>query len=334
MQRGSALGNGVNGNVSALAINDSGCLYVTGLFDTAGGVKANHVASWNGKGWSALGDGIGGTSLAIDDSGRAVSWSMEEVFRWNGNTWDTVGEVGGNSDIFTVAINKSSGIYMGGLLNPGPDHFYCVGMAKSRFSLDVLGSGNWTAMTNPATVSTIAFDNSGNLYAGGYFFSACGVPASCIARWDGNSWSALGSGVLFSGSAFFQTQVSALVVDNSGKLYVSGRFQSAGGKPAAGLAMCNINGTSVRAPHSAGTGQAVRPFFRGGKIHFSLSLSSAVAFRILDISGREKLRGSTMVLAAGSHSVGIASRNLCSGVCFLDFHAGDISYQVKFNVMK
>ena len=33
-----------------------------------------------------------------------------------------------------------------------------------------------------------------NLYAGGYFTKAGGVPANYIAKWDGSAWSALGSG--------------------------------------------------------------------------------------------------------------------------------------------
>ena len=34
-----------------------------------------------------------------------------------------------------------------------------------------------------------------NLYAGGEFTTAGGVSANRIAKWDGNSWTALGSGM-------------------------------------------------------------------------------------------------------------------------------------------
>lgn len=36
---------------------------------------------------------------------------------------------------------------------------------------------------------------SGDIVAGGDFTTAGGVPASRIARWDGASWSALGTGM-------------------------------------------------------------------------------------------------------------------------------------------
>ena len=44
-------------------------------------------------------------------------------------------------------------------------------------------------------VNALAFDASGNLYAGGDFTTAGGVSANSIAKWDGSSWSALGSGM-------------------------------------------------------------------------------------------------------------------------------------------
>ena len=34
-----------------------------------------------------------------------------------------------------------------------------------------------------------------NLYAGGDFTTAGGVPANHIAKWNGSAWSALGSGI-------------------------------------------------------------------------------------------------------------------------------------------
>ena len=71
------------------------------------------------------------------------------------------------------------------------------------------------------SVSALALDGSGNLYAGGGFTTAGGTPASYIARWDGSAWSALGSGM--------NNGVNALAVDGSGNLYAGGGFTTAGG---------------------------------------------------------------------------------------------------------
>ena len=73
-------------------------------------------------------------------------------------------------------------------------------------------------------VFTLAFDLSGNLYAGGVFTTAGGVPANYVAKWDGNIWSALGSGT--------NSIVRALQFDLSGNLYACGEFTTAGGVPA------------------------------------------------------------------------------------------------------
>ncbi len=65
------------------------------------------------------------------------------------------------------------------------------------------------------------------LYVGGYFTGAGESDASMIARWDGQRWTALGSGV--------DSVVDALAVFD-GALYVGGAFTSTGGEPAAYIA--------------------------------------------------------------------------------------------------
>ncbi len=82
-----------------------------------------------------------------------------------------------------------------------------------------------------AGISVLAVfdDRSGGgpaLYAGGSFTSAGGVTANHIAKWDGFSWSALGSGV--------DDEVEALAVFDDGSgggpaLYAGGAFTTAGG---------------------------------------------------------------------------------------------------------
>ncbi len=110
--------------------------------------------------------------------------------------------------IVLESVNTCTGIYgwQQGIGDPG------MGESgyRSIFGMAVFDDGNGPA-----------------LYAGGQFASAGGVAASNIARWDGEQWSPLGSGV--NGS------VSCLAVfdDGSGPaLYVGGSFTMAGGVPA------------------------------------------------------------------------------------------------------
>jgi hypothetical protein len=70
-------------------------------------------------------------------------------------------------------------------------------------------------------VNTLAFDSSGNLYAGGSFTSAGGVSAQNIAMWDGTSWNAMGSGL--------NGTVRTMAFGQDGNLYVGGEFTESDG---------------------------------------------------------------------------------------------------------
>jgi hypothetical protein len=86
-----------------------------------------------------------------------------------------------------------------------------------------LGSGMGTNNT-----AVLALTVSGtNLYAGGGFTTAGGVPANAIAKWDGRAWSALGPGM--------NSNVSALAASGA-NLYAGGWFVTAGGVSATTIA--------------------------------------------------------------------------------------------------
>ena len=66
------------------------------------------------------------------------------------------------------------------------------------------------------------------MYVGGDFSLAGASAASCIAQWNGSSWSALGSGISGVSPDGFGPYVSALAVSGS-TLYAGGLFSTAGG---------------------------------------------------------------------------------------------------------
>ena len=75
-----------------------------------------------------------------------------------------------------------------------------------------------------------------NLYVGGVFTKAGGIAATNIAKWNGSSWIALGTGVSY--ELFDYSGVYALGVSGS-NLYVGGGFTRAGGIAAANIAKWN-----------------------------------------------------------------------------------------------
>ena len=87
-------------------------------------------------------------------------------------------------------------------------------------------------------VSSFLVDGS-NLYAGGQFTMAGVVPANHIAKWDGTNWSSLGTGTS-NGTNYYIGGTG--LVRLAGKLYVGGRFTTAGGNAANFIA--NWDGTN------------------------------------------------------------------------------------------
>jgi hypothetical protein len=189
------VGSGLESYGLDLEVDVSNNVYVGGIFGTAGGIAVNRVAMWNGTAWVALGSAsIKGVRYSIDPVGTRVN---------------------------AMVFDNSNNLIVGGLFDQVGNFVEANRIARwNGVTWDNLSPGN-IGITN-GLVSALVYDNSNNLYVGGSFTSAGGISANRIARWNGSSWSALGSGIgIFS--------VYALAVDNQNNLFVGGDFTTAGG---------------------------------------------------------------------------------------------------------
>ncbi len=234
----SALGSGMNSQVLALAVAGTN-LYAGGSFKTAGGNAALHIARWDGSNWSALGSGVAGAGQTVDSlaaSGTnlyvggsfttAGGIAATNIAEWNGSSWSALGPglaggfAGTSLGVYALAV-LGTDLYAGG-------NFTTAG-ATVLTNIAKWDGSSWTpvgsgAGMGPTFPSVIALAVSGtNLYAGGVFTMADGSPANYIAKWDGSSWKALGSGL--------NSTVYSLAVSGS-DLYVGGNFTTAGGSAA------------------------------------------------------------------------------------------------------
>jgi trimeric autotransporter adhesin len=130
---------------------------------------------------------------------------------------------------------------------------------------------NWDTSftTNGANdqINAIVSDGLGNIYIGGEFTSVQGVPASRIAKWNGSSWSALGTGVF--------GDVNAIAV-NGTDVYVGGSFASAGGVTARNAAKWNGTAWSgFGAPLGGGTHEVEAVAIYNGEVWFGGSFNTA-----------------------------------------------------------
>jgi hypothetical protein len=249
----SALGSGMGGTqhpfVYALTVfNDGGgpALYAGGGFTTAGGASANYIAKWNGSNWSALGSGTDESVVALmvfDDGGGPALYAgghfttaggagANHIAKWDGSSWSALGS-GTDGEfpyVYALTVFDDGGgpaLYAGG-------YFTSAGGVGANHIAKWDGS-NWSALGSgtggefPHVYALMVFDDGGGpaLYAGGYFTSAGGVGANHIAKWDGSSWSALGSGT--GGGVPYVHALSAFDGGSGPALYVGGQFTIAGG---------------------------------------------------------------------------------------------------------
>lgn len=185
-------------------------LYAAGVFGSAGGVPANKIAKWDGTTWSTLGGGLGQTifdtawAIAVFDDGTGPALYVGGVFQ-------TVGGVTVNN---IARWDGTAWLPVGGGVTS-------TGFIVPRIHvLEVFDDG-----TGPA------------LYAGGQFESAGGVTVNNIAKWDGSTWSALGSGMTLPNTSIPGVHALKVFDDGSGSaLYAGGSFPTAGGVPASAIA--------------------------------------------------------------------------------------------------
>ena len=214
-----------------------------------------HLAPLNaprdGNVWSALGSGLsnGGEvlALAVNTDGALYaggnfyylvypSFLVNDIAKWDGSSWSKVGH-GLDSGVAAIAVDASGNVYAGGFFTRACGNDNCdTGNTTVNYiakwngsSWSSLGSG-MSGGTGGTGVWALAVDASQNLYVGGGFTTAGGVPANYIAKWDGSSWSALGTGM--------NDRVYALAVDG-GNLYAGGNFTTAGGVSANRVAKWN-----------------------------------------------------------------------------------------------
>ena len=171
--------------------------------------------------------------------GFATNGIVTELGSWDGVQWDTLGA---GIKLYDIPSVNSMIVYNGKLIVGG---FYtAVGNITPTNSIGAWNGSKWSAIGSgvrangyPGTVNAMAVYN-GELYVGGSFDSAGGIPVNNIAKWNGTSWSDVGGGInkLITASAGYS--ISAMAIYN-GALYVGGFFDSAGGKVAHNIAEWN-----------------------------------------------------------------------------------------------
>ncbi len=255
-------GNGVSDRVMAMAVMD-GDLYVGGEFQSVNfgpnSLTASFVARWDGSQWSALetatGEGVDGLvwALAADGSRLYVGGSFQSVnvgepeqvnaiAYWENNAWSgLVGNGGvGTGGVRAIAVLDGD-VYVGGTFTA-----VNIGNEVTAHRVARWDGQDWYAL---ADASGQGVDNmvqsmtvlDGSVYLGGTFETfgdVIPVVSNRIARWDGNTWHTLGSGIAGPGI----TRGRALTSLGERFVFVGGSFTTAGGQNSRSFAVYRARG--------------------------------------------------------------------------------------------
>jgi hypothetical protein len=210
---------------------------------------ADYIAKWDGTNWSALGsNGSGGGSLTSQVLGITVSGSnvyvggifgnvnnngtvlgaADYIAKWDGTNWSALGSNGagdGSLNYYLSAIAVSgSNVYIGGLFTNVNNNGTSTGLTY----LALFNGTDWGPVDTSlqgavqSHVTTVAA-NGTNVYVGGSFTNAAGIPeADYIAKWDGTNWSALSSNGSGDG-ALSNAYVTDIAISGT-DVYVGGTF--------------------------------------------------------------------------------------------------------------
>ena len=273
----SSVGGGVNDYVSVLYAKGNQ-LYVGGSFTETGGASAHGIARWDGAQWYPLGEGVSGGVYAMAFEGqdlyvggrfaKAGGKNAANIAKWSGGRWNALG-TGTDEAVYALSFFNSD-LYAGG-------RFRKAG-GRTTNQIAKWNGAAWSALGNGvgdqgfprqgATVTALAA-NSAELYVGGFFTEVDGNPRMLgVARWNGTSWSSLGSGLRDSFEYDEDTEthyvtagVLALAVSGN-DLYAGGFISKSGATPLSNLA--KWNGSKWQAV-GKGTNDAVQDLFVAGE---------------------------------------------------------------------
>jgi len=238
----SPLGSGMDQSVNALAWWN-GQLYAGGNFTVAGGTPVNHIATWNGSTWSALGLGItgggpvvyalaaGSVLYAGGDFTTAGGNPAQCMAQWNGGTWSPIGNAFPNTSAVLALAVSGTTLYAAGFdIAVGTNLNDIVAVAQCQAGIwSRIGSGNFTSAGNGGITAFALAVSGTTLYIGGDFTlyaqtNFTSITVNRIAKWDGTTWSAMGSGM--------DDRVMSLWVSGNGTVYAGGQFNTADGNTA------------------------------------------------------------------------------------------------------
>ncbi len=170
-----------------------------------------------------------------DDFDRQIVYASigSEVFSWKGgnSSWEKLGNdstaLHANSHIFSITTDPAHNVYAAGYFTNENNRCYVAKWnAGSYINNGWSEVGGLDGLRPTGPIYSIISDKSGNLYAAGSFLNS-NTAARYVARFDGTSWSELGTGL---NALNANNIINTLTTDSAGNIYAAGNFTNSSGK--------------------------------------------------------------------------------------------------------
>ncbi len=230
-------------------------LFAAGAFGPANGYAQRGIVRWQGGAWVEVGGGISGGGLPLirdclvhDPDGAGPegpvlviggSFSMagataaNNIAAWDGSAWRTFGP-GLSDEVRALVAFDADG--------PGPDFPRLIASGVFPERLARWDGSAWQSLGFGGIVQAMHCTPPSHphpaLYIMGNIEQIGGVPAAGVALWNGQQWSALGSGLEQVPLGDLSGAVLVCETDDPAgqQVYLGGRFELAGGLPSLNLA--------------------------------------------------------------------------------------------------
>jgi len=231
----STFGGGTNNVVRSISVFSNGDFAACGDMTQINGLPGKAVQIWNGSMWLNW-PGFGGPvrSIAHLPNGDTIAGgyipvagigAVNNIARRTGSTWSPIGAGLDGPALALLALPDSSFIVGGEFNTAGPIPASRIARCSSAGVWSDLGDGL------DSGVFALLRASNGDIIAGGDF-------TGNVARWDGSTWTTLGSGPGGSGGG----SVYALAQLATGEIVAAGSFSVENG--AAGNAIAIWDGTN------------------------------------------------------------------------------------------
>jgi trimeric autotransporter adhesin len=176
-------------------------------------------------------------------------------------TWDRAPGTPGATNGYVGALWKYNGkiIASGSFTDMAgvPSTTYIAQYDEQTSTWSSVGNGLGAGISNAFGTSFATF--GGDLYVGGFFSNASGVPdTKSLARWDGTQYYSLGTGWGPDTTNAVWSLLASNAIGGQNRLYIAGDFATIAGQPAGGVAMWD--GTTLTPIATSMTISGINPY--------------------------------------------------------------------------